>query len=86
MNVHLCRCSSGPHADAPTMDTIDAAQVLVVSDPTSEVHMADVGRALGAWVGEHGVHVVILHAGITLQSLTAEQLASIGLQRVATDA
>jgi hypothetical protein len=82
MDVHLCRCSSGPHADAPTMDTIDAAQVLVVSDPNSQVNMADVGRALGAWVGQHGVHVVVLHDGITLQSLTAEQLASIGLQRV----
>lgn len=82
MNVHLCRCSSGPHADAPTMGTIDATQVLVVSDPTGDVHMGDVGGALGAWIGRHGVHVVILHDGITLQSLTAEQLASIGLQRV----
>lgn len=80
MNLHLCRCSAGPHADAPEMEAITAGALVVVHDNSGQVHLADVGRAFGPWIGEHGVHVVVLHDGITLESLTAEQLASVGLQ------
>lgn len=83
-DLHLCVCGQGPHGDAPTMEPLDPGQVLVVSDRGSSVNLADVGRALGQWIGANGVHVVVLHDGITLESLTGEQLASIGLARVAT--
>lgn len=81
MTVHLCRCSSGPHADLP-VTVLDPGTVLVMHDPNHTLNVETAKAMLGGWVEEQGVLVIITHdSDMRLESYTDADLDTVGLVR-----